>query len=187
MSVVENEPPTGFAAMGQPVPKPRKERAVQDLGDIAPEISYNEAQEVIEKAANFVEGDAPDQVLRVLREYVDFTGAYRLMACLCASKIEDNSVRARGGRNPLAREMVRDTIQEIDRPQTINGVKEEAGVDWHTAKKHLESMAEEGEIYKYLINDKMTLYWREPEIHVDHFSRPTEEMEKKSEGGDSSE
>lgn len=64
------------------------------------------------------------------------------------------------------RTAVKLAIQSAERPETANALAEPVGVDPKTAKKHLDQMAEDGEIFRYPVNDRLDLYWREPNITV---------------------
>lgn len=78
--------PSGFSAFGQPVPVERQvaalDTAVEQIG-----VSDMLADPVIREAARYVELDQPDEALIVLRNITDLTGAYRLLAVLCAEPL----------------------------------------------------------------------------------------------------
>lgn len=77
---------TGFNAFGKPVPVERQvaalDTAVEAIG-----IDQMLADPVIRDAARYVELDQPDKALLVLRNITDLTGAYRLLAVMCAEPL----------------------------------------------------------------------------------------------------
>lgn len=50
-------------------------------------------------------------------------------------------------------------LSESDRPLSTNEVADHAGVDWHTANKHLGRMVDQGSVYRSDVSDRLTLYW----------------------------
>lgn len=74
--------PTAENAFGKPVPTERQvaalDCAVESIG-----VDALLADPIIRDAARYVELDQPDNALTVLRNIVDLTGAYRLLAVLC--------------------------------------------------------------------------------------------------------
>lgn len=73
---------TEFNALGKPVPTIRQVAALDcavDVMGVDPKL----ADPVIRDAARYIELDKPWQALQVLRNIVDLTGAYRLMAVMC--------------------------------------------------------------------------------------------------------
>lgn len=78
----------GFSAFGHPVPVERQvaalDTAVESIG-----TSAMLADPVIREASAWVERDEPDKAMLVLRNITDLTGAYRLLAVLCAEPLED--------------------------------------------------------------------------------------------------
>lgn len=77
----------GFNAFGYPVPTERQvaalDTAVEQIG-----VSDMLADPVIREASRYVELDEPEKALLVLRNITDLTGAYRLLAVLCAEPLE---------------------------------------------------------------------------------------------------
>lgn len=78
--------PIGFNAFGHAVPTERQvaalDTAVEDIG-----VDALLADPVIRDAARYIELDQPDNALLVLRNIVDLTGAYRLLAVLCTGPV----------------------------------------------------------------------------------------------------
>lgn len=74
--------PTAENAFGKPVPTGRQvaalDCAVESMG-----VDALLADPIIGDAARYVELDQPGNALTVLRNVVDLTGAYRLLAVLC--------------------------------------------------------------------------------------------------------
>ncbi len=56
---------------------------------------------------------------------------------------------------------IRTVLSDADQPLSTNAVAEQAGVDWHTAKKHLERMVQQNRVYRSKVSDRLTLYWDE--------------------------
>jgi hypothetical protein len=74
--------PTGMNAFGRPVPLARQCEAL----DVAVEVIGVDplfADPIIREAARCLERDRADQALLILRNIVDLTGAYRLVAVMC--------------------------------------------------------------------------------------------------------
>ena len=69
-------------AFGLPVPTERQvaalDTAVEDIG-----VDQMLADPVIREAAQWIERDEPAKAMIVLRNIVDLTGAYRLLAVMC--------------------------------------------------------------------------------------------------------
>ncbi len=73
--------PSGFAAMGHPVPALRKQAGY----DCLKEIGVKGAENItlcIDKMCQALERDKPYEALEAARRVVDLTGAYRIMAVL---------------------------------------------------------------------------------------------------------
>jgi len=73
--------PTGFDAMGHPVPTDRKEAAysmVKEMGI----TDFDKASTLVGTVANHIERDHPYEAQDAACEHLDITGAYRLMAVL---------------------------------------------------------------------------------------------------------
>jgi hypothetical protein len=78
--------PSGFDAFGHPVPV---QRQVAALDTAAEQIGISDmlADPVIREASRYIEPDQPDKALIVLRNITDLTGAYWLLAVLCAEPL----------------------------------------------------------------------------------------------------
>ena len=76
----------GFNAFGHKVPTERQvaalDTAVEAIG-----VDQMLADPVIREAAVWVDRDQPDKAMIVLRNVVDLTGAYRLLAVLCTEPL----------------------------------------------------------------------------------------------------
>lgn len=81
-----SEHPSAFDAFGHPVPTERQVAAL-DVAVEALGVSEFLADPVIREAAAYVEKDLPDKALLVLRNIVDLTGAYRLLAVMCTAEV----------------------------------------------------------------------------------------------------
>lgn len=75
---------TGFDAFGKPV---STERQVAALDCAADDLGADPllADPVIQDAAKYIERDEAAKALLALRNIVDLTGAYRLLAVLCST------------------------------------------------------------------------------------------------------
>lgn len=74
----------GYNAFGNPVPERRIAKAEQVMTEqmgVTWVLSHAAASE----AAGYVAADDPERAMLVLRAAVDLTGAYRILAMLCAS------------------------------------------------------------------------------------------------------
>jgi hypothetical protein len=80
----------GFNAFGHPVPTERQVAALDTAVEVIG-VDPMLADPVIRNAARYVELDQPDKALTVLCNIVDITGAYRLLAVLCAEPLEARS------------------------------------------------------------------------------------------------
>lgn len=73
--------PSGFAAMGHPVPMDRRQRAydaaIDDMG-----LTRENAHSVVGFMSEKLRRDQPYEALHGALKWVDLTGAYRLMATL---------------------------------------------------------------------------------------------------------
>ena len=70
-----------------PVPTERQVAALDTAVEV---IGVNQflADPVIREAAEWIRRDQPDKAMLVLRNITDLTGAYRLLAVLCAEPME---------------------------------------------------------------------------------------------------
>jgi hypothetical protein len=79
---VTHEPGDGFNAFGHPVSIERQctalDCAVEDMG-----VDAFLADPIIREAARYIERDDIEKAMLVLRNIVDLTGAYRLLAVMC--------------------------------------------------------------------------------------------------------
>ncbi len=78
---------SGFNAFGKTVPTERQVAALDTAVEVIG-VDSMLADPVIRDAARYVERDEIDKALLVLRNVVDLTGAYRLLAVLCAEPLE---------------------------------------------------------------------------------------------------
>lgn len=74
--------PSGFDAMGEPVPDER----VREARRHAERIGCNDAG-FVDTMARAVANDRPAKAMNTAREHVDLTGAYRILAVLCAHPV----------------------------------------------------------------------------------------------------
>lgn len=74
----------GMAAFGKPVPNYRKSAALQHARDMGL-TDTNKATGMINRTAEFIERDEPYKAMEAITAYLDLTGAYRLLAVLCAA------------------------------------------------------------------------------------------------------
>jgi len=84
VGIVSND---GFSAFGKPVPVERQVAALDAAVEVIG-VDQMLADPVIQVAARYVALDQPDKALTVLRNIVDLTGAYRLLAVMCAEPLE---------------------------------------------------------------------------------------------------
>lgn len=75
----------GMAAFGKPVPTYRKDVALKHCRDMGL-TDTNKATGMINRAAGAIERDQPYKAMEALTAYLDLTGAYRLLAVLCAAE-----------------------------------------------------------------------------------------------------
>lgn len=73
---------TEFNAFGKSVPTERQVAALDTAVEVIG-VDALLADPIIREAARYVELDAPESALVVLRNITDLTGAYRLLAVLC--------------------------------------------------------------------------------------------------------
>lgn len=50
-------------------------------------------------------------------------------------------------------------IERSEKPLSTNEVAESLGVDWHTARKRLDSLVEKKKINRSKVSNRLTLYW----------------------------
>ena len=81
--------PSGFDAFGHAVPVERQVAALDTAVEVIG-MSAMLADPVIREASRYVELDQPDKALIVLRNIVDQTGAYRLLAVLCTEPLDQH-------------------------------------------------------------------------------------------------
>ncbi len=81
---------SGFSAFGRPVPVERQVAALDTAVEVIG-VDQLLADPVIREAARYVERDEIGKALLVLRNIVDLTGAYRLLAVMCAEPLEQAS------------------------------------------------------------------------------------------------
>ena len=78
---------SGDAAYGKPVPMYRRTEALRHLRQMSPGIDTAKATQCISMMSEQIERDEPYEVLNIAFNFIDLTGAYRLMAVLlCAEK-----------------------------------------------------------------------------------------------------
>lgn len=80
----------GFDAMGHPIPLERSSAALQQVREMVPDIGTEEAFTLIGRVSKELERDEPFEAIRVAREVLDLTGAYRLIAVLLTAPLEVN-------------------------------------------------------------------------------------------------
>lgn len=73
--------PTGFDAMGHPVPTDRKEAAYSTAKEMGI-TGFEEASELVGTMAQCIERDHPYEAEKAGMKFLDLTGTYRLMAVL---------------------------------------------------------------------------------------------------------
>ncbi len=82
----------GYDAMGEPVPAYRKQEADKHLEAMIPDIDYPEKMRIVGQMSTAIEKDNPYQALKIAEEKLDYYGARRLFAALCAApKPEDEA------------------------------------------------------------------------------------------------
>lgn len=74
--------PSGFDAMGHPIPASRRQRAYKWLRSDEIGLSQEQAYTLVGQVASALERDEPHCALDFGRDHLDLTGAYRLMAYL---------------------------------------------------------------------------------------------------------
>jgi hypothetical protein len=74
---------SGFNAFGRPVSTERQVDALDTAVEVFG-VHALLADPVIREAARWIERDEPHYALTVLRSIADLTGAYRLLAVMCA-------------------------------------------------------------------------------------------------------
>lgn len=85
----EEPTPSGFDAMGRPIPLDRRSNALNAVRDMAPALSTEEAMNLIEAVARHLERDQPYEAMKAARRALDITGSYRLVSILLASRVRD--------------------------------------------------------------------------------------------------
>ncbi len=50
-------------------------------------------------------------------------------------------------------------LRDADQPLSTNAVADQLGVDWHTAKKWLETLVDGNAIHRSTVSNRLTLYW----------------------------
>lgn len=76
----------GFSAFGKKVLLSRKSQGLRHLEEMG--VTNTEtATDVVDKVANKIERDQPYEAFGIAMEYVDLTGAYRLIAALCVDEV----------------------------------------------------------------------------------------------------
>lgn len=50
-------------------------------------------------------------------------------------------------------------LHRSDRPLSTNEIAAELDIDWHTAKKRLDTLLDEGKIDRSEVSNRLTLYW----------------------------
>ncbi|MDY6762000.1 MAG: hypothetical protein SVY41_03050 [Candidatus Nanohaloarchaea archaeon] len=50
-------------------------------------------------------------------------------------------------------------LKNTDRPLSTNEVADEMDVDWHTARKRLEVLVDQGDAHRSVVSNRLTLYW----------------------------
>ena len=80
--------PSGWDAMGNPVPDRRKSVALSHLREMNPHLSTEEEMGVVGRVSAAIERNEPFDAMEQAREVVDTTGAYRLLAVICTAKTE---------------------------------------------------------------------------------------------------
>jgi len=74
--------PTGFDRMGETIPDSARIAARHHLAQICPAMLTGDAWQLITRASRTLENDAPERTVAILREHLDLTGAYRIIAVL---------------------------------------------------------------------------------------------------------
>lgn len=59
----------------------------------------------------------------------------------------------------MSKERTLAILHRSDKPLSTNQVAERLDVDWHTAKKRLDTLVKEKKIYRSDVSDRLTLYW----------------------------
>lgn len=88
--MASDQTPNGFDALGERVPDRRRAAAMRHLREMAPSLDTETEFEVVGKTAAAIERDEPYNALRAARDALDLTGAYRLIAVLCATGGDTN-------------------------------------------------------------------------------------------------
>ncbi len=50
-------------------------------------------------------------------------------------------------------------LERSDQPLSTNAVAEELDIDWHTAKKRLDNLVDDGRAHRSRVSNRLTLYW----------------------------
>lgn len=50
-------------------------------------------------------------------------------------------------------------LENADQPMSTNAVAEKLDIDWHTAKKRLDLLVDQGRAHRLEISNRLTLYW----------------------------
>ncbi|MFB6295130.1 MAG: hypothetical protein ABEI97_05190 [Candidatus Nanohaloarchaea archaeon] len=55
-------------------------------------------------------------------------------------------------------EVVR-VLERAERPLSTNEVADRVDIDWHTAKKRLDTLVDDGAVHRSEVSNRLTLYW----------------------------
>ena len=72
--------PSGFEAMGQPIPTHRKESALSLVKSWG--VGFDDAYTLVAQMTGCLERDKPFEAMEATKGVIDLTGAYRVMAVL---------------------------------------------------------------------------------------------------------
>ena len=85
----DNAIPSGFEAMGEPVCDRRKSKALAHLRDMSPDLSTEREMEIVGSVSAAIERDEPYDAVAEAQDALDLTGAYRLLAVICAADVSE--------------------------------------------------------------------------------------------------
>jgi hypothetical protein len=84
---------SGFDAMGKPIPAFRKEAAYQQAKEMGVD-SADDRMSLVNSVSEHLERDHPYEAQAAAMQYLDLTGAYRLMAVLLTGEAKTEATCA---------------------------------------------------------------------------------------------
>lgn len=93
-----------WGALGVIVPEEARESGVRSLLDMCgPMMTPVEAREAVDRIAEHMEDDVPDDAMTEARRVLDVTGSYRLLATIAAGVVADEPATPEPREVPAAR------------------------------------------------------------------------------------